>query len=103
MTNQTNSIDNYLFYEEERVVTRILKIHGTSSNITFECEDTQIKASGEFLAQDGKIAGFVVSKASLKYEDGEFLSFDEQEELLRRYEEYANQSHFQENWFLAFE
>lgn len=71
------------------MIKKITGIHGTSSGVTFECENTLITGSGEFIAKDGEIAGFVVSKASLRFENGEWLTPDEQEELIRRYKKYA--------------
>ena len=85
------------------MIPKIVRIHGTSSEVTFDCEDTRVKASGEFFAEDGKIAGFLVSKASLKYENGEWLTTDEQEELISQYEKYASRPDVQKNWILRFE
>lgn len=62
-----------------------------------------MKASGEFFAEDGRIAGFVVSKASLRHEDGSRLSPGEQEELIRQYERYASRPDVRRNWRLRFE
>jgi len=85
------------------MVTKIIGIHGTSSEITFECEDVIIKATGEFLAKDGVISGFVVSTASLRYGNEQWLSADDKEELIRLYHEYVNQPHIQKDWILEFE
>lgn len=85
------------------MISKIIRIHGTSSEVAFDCEDARIKASGEFFAEDGKIAGLVVSKASLRYENGERLSPEEQEELVRRYGEYADEPDVRKNWSLRFE
>ena len=85
------------------MISKIINIHGSSSEVTFDCVDFRVKASGEFFSEDGKIAGFVVSKASLKYEDGKWLTADEQEELIRQYEEYVSRPDIQKNWLLRFE
>lgn len=85
------------------MISKIVRIHGSSSEVTFDCEDARVKASGEFFAEDGIIAGFTVSKASLRYEDGKWLSPDEQEELIRQYEIYVSQPHIQKNWLLRFD
>lgn len=85
------------------MIPEIIRIHGSSSEITFDCEDIRVTASGEFFAEDGKIAGFIVSKASLKYDNRKQLFSDEQEELIHQYEKYVSQPHMQENWFLRFE
>jgi len=82
---------------------KIISIHGTSSKVTFECEDVRIIGSGEFFAEIGEIGGFVVSTVSLRYLDGEFLTSDEKEELMLRYEEYVNQPHFRSHWSLEFD
>lgn len=85
------------------MITEIKGIHGSSSKITFELENARVTASGEFFARDGKISGFVVSKASLKYENGEWLTDEEQEELLRKYAKYADRPNAQKSWTIEFD
>ena len=84
------------------MIPTIIRIHGSSSEITFECEDIRVKANGEFFAENGEIGGFTVSKASLKYENGKRLTADEQEELICQYEKYMSRPHIQKNWFITF-
>ncbi len=85
------------------MITKIIRIHGSSSEITFDCKDVRVEGSGEFISKDGIIAGFVVSMASLKYKGGEWLTSDEKDELIRRYKEYVKQPHIQNDWVLEFE
>lgn len=82
---------------------KILKIRGTSAEITFELEDAVIRGSGEFIAQEGEIAGFLVACASLKDENGRWLSKAEQQELIACYEEYRKEPNGLRNWRLRFD
>ena len=81
----------------------ILKIHGSSSGITFDCANERITASGEFFAEEGAIAGFLVSTSSLRHQNGEMLTTDECQELIRQYEEYISKPHAAKNRKLKFE
>lgn len=85
------------------MIKEIVKIRGTSSQVTFECGDSIIVASGEFFAEDGEIAGFSVSIPSLKFENGEFLTQAECRELIRRYKQYMRKPHALKGWKLRFE
>lgn len=85
------------------MLPKVIGIHGSSSRVTFELEDAKVLASGEFFAKEGQIAGFVVSMASLKFEDGTWLSDEEKKDLMLRYEEYVSQPHIQKKWTLEFE
>jgi len=49
------------------------------------------------------VTGLAVSKASLKYENGEWLTLEEQEELIRRYEEYERKSRAKRDWVMEFD
>lgn len=85
------------------MISPILKIHGSSSGLIFDCENDRITANGEFFAENGEIAGFSVSASSLRHENGEFLTSDECEELIHQYEEYICKPHGLRNWSLRFE
>ena len=48
------------------MVTKLLKISGSSSDVTFVCKGAiRIHGTGEYFIEGGWIAGFSVSKASL--------------------------------------
>ena len=41
------------------MIDAIMKIHTTSSSVTFECGDIAIIGNGEFRASSGKVDGFI--------------------------------------------
>ena len=48
----------HLFWEEV-MIKAIMKIHTTSSTVTFVCGDVAIIGNGEFRASSGKVDGFI--------------------------------------------
>ena len=52
------------------MIEAIMKIHTTSSSITFECGDVAIVGNGEFRASSGKVDGFILYADTLRYENG---------------------------------
>ena len=67
----------------------IMKIQTTSSSVTFECGDVAIVGNGEFRASSGKVDGFILYADTLRYENGEKLSRNEQENLKRLYQHFV--------------
>ena len=65
------------------MIKAIMKIHTTSSSVTFVCGDVAIIGNGEFRASSGKVDGFILYADTLQYENGAKLSRDEQENLKR--------------------
>ena len=60
------------------MIKAIMKIHTTSSTVTFVCGDVAIIGNGEFRASSGKVDGFILYADTLQYENGAKLSRDEQ-------------------------
>ena len=71
------------------MIEAIMKIHTTSSSVTFECGDAAMIGNGEFRASSGKVDGFILYADTLRYENGTKLSRDEQEHLKRLYQRFA--------------
>ena len=71
------------------MIEAIMKIHTTSSLVTFECGDIAIIGSGEFRALSGKVDGFILYADTLRYENGAKLSREEQENLKRLYQHFV--------------
>ena len=67
----------------------IMKIQTTSSSVTFECGDVAIVGNGEFRASSGKVDGFILYADTLRYENGEKLSRNEQENLKCLYQHFV--------------
>ena len=65
------------------MIKAIMKIHTTSSSVTFVCGDVAIIGNGEFRASSGKVDGFILYADTLQYENGAKLSRDEQENVNR--------------------
>ena len=63
------------------MIKAIMKIHTTSSSVTFECSDIAVIGNGEFRASSGKADGFILYADTLRYENGAKLSRDEQGNL----------------------
>ena len=63
------------------MIEAIMKIHTTSSTVTFVCGDVAIIGNGEFRASSGKVDGFILYADTLRYENGAKLSREEQEHL----------------------
>ena len=66
----------------------IMKIQTTSSSVTFECGNVAIIGNGEFRASSGKVDGFILYTDTLRYENGEKLSRNEQENLKCLYQHF---------------
>ena len=66
----------------------IMKIQTTSSSVTFECGNVAIIGNGEFRASSGKVDGFILYADTLRYENGEKLSRNEQENLKCLYQHF---------------
>ena len=71
------------------MIKAIMKIHTTSSSVTFECGDVAIVGNGEFRASSGKVDGFILYADTLRYENGAKLSQDEQEHLKCLYQHFV--------------
>ena len=67
----------------------IMKIQTTSSSVTFECGNVAIIGNGEFRASSGKVDGFILYADTLRYENGEKLSRNEQENLKCLYQHFV--------------
>ena len=67
----------------------IMKIHFSSSSVTFECGNVAIIGNGEFRASSGKVDGFILYADTLRYENGEKLSRNEQENLKCLYQHFV--------------
>ena len=52
------------------MIQAIMKIHTTSSSVTFVCGDVAIIGNGEFRASSGKVDGFILYADTLQYENG---------------------------------
>ena len=52
------------------MIKAIMKIHTTSSSVTFVCGDVAIIGNGEFRASSGKVDGFILYADTLRYENG---------------------------------
>ena len=52
------------------MIQAIMKIHTTSSSVTFVCGDVTIIGNGEFRASSGKVDGFILYADTLQYENG---------------------------------
>ena len=52
------------------MIEAIMKIHTTSSSVTFVCGNVAIIGSGEFRASSGKVDGFILYADTLRYENG---------------------------------
>ena len=63
------------------MIEAIIKIHTTSSSVTFECGDAAIIGNGEFRASSGNVDGFILYADTLPYENGAKLSRDDKENL----------------------
>ena len=71
------------------MIETIMKIHTTSSSVTFECGNAAIIGNGEFRASSGKVDGFILYADTLRYENGVKLSREEQENLKRLYQHFV--------------
>ena len=71
------------------MIEAIMKIHTTSSSVTFVCGDVAIIGNGEFRASSGKVDGFILYADTLRYENGAKLSRDEQENLKCLYQHFV--------------
>ena len=71
------------------MIKAIMKIHTTSSTVTFVCGDVAIIGNGEFRASSGKVDGFILYADTLQYENGAKLSRDEQENLKCLYQHFV--------------
>ena len=49
------------------MIKAIMKIHTTSSSVTFVCGDVAIIGNGEFRASSGKVDGFILYADTLQY------------------------------------
>ena len=65
------------------MIEAIMKVHTTSSSVTFECGNVAVIGKGEFRASSGKVDGFIL------YENGAKLSRDEQENLKCLYQHFV--------------
>ena len=70
------------------MIEAIMKIQTTSSSVTFECGNVAIIGNGEFRASSGKVDGFILYADTLRYENGEKLSRNEQENLKCLYQHF---------------
>ena len=71
------------------MIETIMKIHTTSSSVTFECGNAAIIGNGEFRASSGKVDGFILYADTLQYENGMKLSRNEQEHLKCLYQQFV--------------
>ena len=71
------------------MIEAIMKVHTTSSSVTFECGDIAIIGNGEFRASSGKVDGFILYADTLRYENGAKLSRDEQKNLKSLYQHFV--------------
>ena len=71
------------------MIEAIMKIHFSSSSVTFECGNVAIIGNGEFRASSGKVDGFILYADTLRYENGEKLSRNEQENLKCLYQHFV--------------
>lgn len=71
------------------MIEAIMKIHTTSSSVTFECGDAAMIGNGEFRASSGKVDGFILYADTLQYENGVKLSREEQEHLKCLYQHFV--------------
>ena len=67
----------------------IMKIYFSSSSVTSECGNVAIIGNGEFRASSGKVDGFILYADTLRYENGEKLSRNEQENLKCLYQHFV--------------
>ena len=72
------------------MIEAITKIHTTSSSVTFVCGNVNVAiiGNGEFRASSGKVDGFILYADTLRYENGEKLSRNEQENLKCLYQHF---------------
>ena len=70
------------------MIKAIMKIHTTSSSVTFECGNAAIIGNGEFRASSGKVDGFILYADTLHYENGAKLSQNEQKNLKYLYQHF---------------
>ena len=78
-----------LLHAGHQMIEAIMKIHTTSSTVTFVCGDVAIIGNGEFRASSGKVDGFILYADTLRYENGAKLSRDEQENLKCLYQHFV--------------
>ena len=71
------------------MIEAIMKVHTTSSSVTFECGNVAVIGKGEFRASSGKVDGFILYADTLRYENGAKLSRDEQENLKCLYQRFV--------------
>lgn len=71
------------------MIEAIMKVHTTSSSVTFECGNAAVIGKGEFRASSGKVDGFILYADTLRYENGAKLSRDEQEKLKYLYQHFV--------------
>ena len=71
------------------MIETIMKIHTTSSSVTFECGNAAIIGNGEFRASSGKVDGFILYADTLQYENGAKFSQYEQEHLKCLYQHFV--------------
>ena len=68
------------------MIEAIMKIHTTSSSVTFVCGNVAMIGNGEFRASSGKVDGFILYADTLRYAK---LSRDEQENLKCLYQHFV--------------
>lgn len=71
------------------MIKAIMKIHTTSSSVTFVCGNVAMIGNGEFRASSGKVDGFILYADTLRYENGTKLSRDEQDNLKCLYQHFV--------------
>lgn len=71
------------------MIEAIMKVHTTSSSVTFECGNVAVIGKGELRASSGKVDGFILYADTLRYENGAKLSRDEQEKLKYLYQHFV--------------
>lgn len=71
------------------MIEAIMKVHTSSSSVTFECGNVAVIGKGEFRASSGKVDGFILYADTLRYENGAKLSRDEQEKLKYLYQHFV--------------
>ena len=71
------------------MIEAIMKVHTTSSSVTFECGNVAVIGKGEFRASSGKVDGFILYADTLRYENGAKLSREEQEKLKGLYQRFV--------------
>ena len=71
------------------MIEAIMKIHTTSSSVTFECGDVVMIGNGEFRASSRKVDGFILYADTLQYENGAKLSREDQEYLKCLYQHFV--------------